>query len=107
MVKIKCCGLECSTRFCPHCGAEVRCGHSLDGLVKHCQTRAAALRTEIGRLRDELAQFPDAPEWQSRRLPRAERSAKEWENWAEELSALLAAQTTIIHSEQNGAPPSS
>ncbi len=77
--KQTCCGHECPTAFCPHCGKNMP-GSVLAGLLAHCrliQTRAE---------KDVTAYGDDG----SAMVRSKKRTAAKWKAWGDELVKLIS-----------------
>lgn len=99
-MKETCCGQKTSTRFCAHCGKELKPASDLSALVARCRKLAEGAR-------NRKAQYVKYAEECTRKYPEdlttlrqhqksansCEKNAAQWDGWADKLDALLAKET--------------
>jgi hypothetical protein len=68
----ECCGILCTTKFCPQCGREQTIG--LAGLLRHCRNQQKSQMNWVGR-------FPDRKGFV--------RMHDKWKRWADALEELM------------------
>ena len=85
-----CCGRECLTRFCPHCGKRARDVDGLDGLLDHCRSTANRMRADADREERRMVEWPDrATDQQGPFIEKRRAAAAKWDGWADRLAALV------------------
>ena len=87
----KCCGKDCVTKYCPHCGGFVNT-HPLEGLLRHLKTTARTYLRRIEKYeeysRDEK-HSEDQPESMSGYMARMKKQFDKWNAWYGVLKEMI------------------
>lgn len=80
----KCCGCECETSFCPHCGKCIAVDVPLVALLAYCRKQEKKEQTAATEGNGKPAES-----WHKGGDSRR-KAAEKWKTWSDELAKLLA-----------------
>jgi hypothetical protein len=79
MAELECCGVECRTTYCPHCGSQVN-SHNARTLLRHIWK---TIESKKKKLEQTIEESPDGNH------SRATESIDMWEAWSRDLMRLM------------------
>lgn len=83
-----CCGKERLTKFCPDCGKKIGPDHTLDSLIRHCESTAEGKRKVAAARRKDLERGEHV-EYNTKQVLKEDATAAKWQAWADGIRELL------------------
>jgi hypothetical protein len=89
----KCCGDECHTSFCPHCGKKLGTSSGLPGLLRYLRSQQQTIERITEQRRKWAAEQPEADRFYAEQsVKKREAAVAKWKLWADAVEAALKGQ---------------
>lgn len=102
MLKMKCCGQERTSKFCPECGKKLE--HPLCALYRHLDNVVKIDDAKLQTVKKDTKARDANPEIHKRRIARIEKTLAKWVSWRDAVrNAIGEGQAVIEKTEKKPA----